>query len=253
MSGPPVALDTIGGITVFEVADHRGDRGGADGAVPHPAAHPHRRGGRPHRAAPRRGRWAARPTCWPPAWSSGSPPWRSARGSRSRSWPRAADLGSLLYGASIAAVGLVFTGVGLVAAQVTEHARGAVGIGLAVLGVAFLLRAIGDVAENGLSWAVPDRLDPGHQRLRRRALVAAAARGAARPGPRGGRRLADHPTRHRLGPGLPPPRAAGRLPLAGRPGRAGRPAPADRADRVGGRDGRPRRRVRLPRRGRARA
>ena len=63
--------------------------------------------------------------------------------------------GSLLYGASVAAVGLAFTGVGLVAAQVTEHARGAVGIGLAVLGVAFLLRAIGDVAENGLSWLSP--------------------------------------------------------------------------------------------------
>ncbi|MET1060241.1 MAG: ABC transporter permease [Nocardioides sp.] len=63
--------------------------------------------------------------------------------------------GSLLYGVSVASVGLSFTGVGLVAAQVTEHARGAVGIGLAVLGVAFLLRAIGDVAENALTWASP--------------------------------------------------------------------------------------------------
>ncbi len=63
--------------------------------------------------------------------------------------------GSVLYGASVASMGLSFTGVGLVAAQVTGHARGAVGLGLAVLGVAFLLRAIGDVGENALTWASP--------------------------------------------------------------------------------------------------
>jgi ABC-2 type transport system permease protein len=63
--------------------------------------------------------------------------------------------GSLLYGASVASLGIAFTGVGLVAAQVTEHARGAVGLGLAVLGLAFLVRALGDVAENGLTWASP--------------------------------------------------------------------------------------------------
>jgi ABC-2 type transport system permease protein len=63
--------------------------------------------------------------------------------------------GSLLYGASIACVGLVFVGVALVAAQVAEHHRAAVGLSLALLGGAFLLRAIGDVAENGVSWASP--------------------------------------------------------------------------------------------------
>lgn len=63
--------------------------------------------------------------------------------------------GSLLYGASVACAGVLFTGIALVAAQVAEHGRGAVGLALAVLGVAFLLRAAGDVAENGLSWLSP--------------------------------------------------------------------------------------------------
>ncbi|QIK65527.1 hypothetical protein G7072_03480 [Nocardioides sp. HDW12B] len=63
--------------------------------------------------------------------------------------------GSLLYGASVAALGWVFTGLALVAAQVAEHSRAATGLCLAVLGAAFLVRAVGDVAGNGLSWASP--------------------------------------------------------------------------------------------------
>lgn len=63
--------------------------------------------------------------------------------------------GSFLYGAAIGSLGLVFTGVALVAAQVAEHARGAVGLALAVLGLAYVVRAAGDVAGNGLSWASP--------------------------------------------------------------------------------------------------
>lgn len=63
--------------------------------------------------------------------------------------------GSLLYGASVAALGWVFTGVGLVAAQVAEHSRAATGLCLAVLGAGFLVRAVGDVSENGVSWVSP--------------------------------------------------------------------------------------------------
>jgi len=63
--------------------------------------------------------------------------------------------GSLLYGGVVAGVGLVFTGVGLVAAQVAEHGRAAIGLGLAVLGVGFVLRAAGDVSDSGLTWASP--------------------------------------------------------------------------------------------------
>lgn len=63
--------------------------------------------------------------------------------------------GAQMFGAAMAAAGLVFTAVAAVAAQVTAYARGAVGIGLAVLGATYVLRAIGDVAESGLSWVSP--------------------------------------------------------------------------------------------------
>lgn len=63
--------------------------------------------------------------------------------------------GSLLYGAAMGSLGLAFTGIALVAAQVAEHARGAVGLSLAALGVLYLVRAAGDIAGNGLSWVSP--------------------------------------------------------------------------------------------------
>ncbi|PUB27968.1 ABC-2 type transport system permease protein [Promicromonospora sp. AC04] len=53
---------------------------------------------------------------------------------------------------------LVFGAVALVAAQAYEHGRGAIGISLAVLGAAFLLRALGDIQEkhgSALSWLSP--------------------------------------------------------------------------------------------------
>ncbi|RIQ21091.1 ABC transporter permease [Jiangella rhizosphaerae] len=62
---------------------------------------------------------------------------------------------SLLFGAAVASVGLVFAGVGALTAQVTEHARAASGLGVAVLGAAFSLRAIGDVGAEALSWLSP--------------------------------------------------------------------------------------------------
>lgn len=60
-----------------------------------------------------------------------------------------------LYGAAVAALGVVFAGVAAVAAQLMTHARAASGIVLAVLGAAFLLRAAGDVQTNVLSWLSP--------------------------------------------------------------------------------------------------
>lgn len=62
---------------------------------------------------------------------------------------------SLLFGAAVAALGVVFTGVTACAAQVMGHGRGAVGVSLAVLGVAFGLRAIGDVRGSFWSWLSP--------------------------------------------------------------------------------------------------
>lgn len=59
---------------------------------------------------------------------------------------------------AIALGALVFGAVALVAAQAYEHGRGAVGLSLAVLGAAFLLRALGDVQEEHgsvVSWLSP--------------------------------------------------------------------------------------------------
>ncbi len=63
--------------------------------------------------------------------------------------------GSLLFGASIAAVGLVFAAAAAFTSQLTEHARGATGLASALLGVAFALRAAGDLGEGTLSWLSP--------------------------------------------------------------------------------------------------
>ncbi|TFV87943.1 ABC transporter permease [Blastococcus sp. CT_GayMR16] len=63
--------------------------------------------------------------------------------------------GSFLLGASVGACGLVFTGIAAVAAQVTESTRSAYGIVGAVFGVAFVLRAVGDINGSWLVWASP--------------------------------------------------------------------------------------------------
>ncbi|MEG3628574.1 ABC transporter permease [Streptomyces poriticola] len=64
--------------------------------------------------------------------------------------------GSLLYGAAHAATGIVFAAVAAITVQLTAHTRGASGMALAVIGVAYVLRAAGDSGENGaLSWLSP--------------------------------------------------------------------------------------------------
>lgn len=64
-------------------------------------------------------------------------------------------VGSLAFGISFTVVGLVFAGVALVAAQVTENTRLVYGIAGAVLGAAFVIRAIGDIGDGSLSWFSP--------------------------------------------------------------------------------------------------
>ena len=59
--------------------------------------------------------------------------------------------GSVALAADCGLNGLVFAGVAAITVQLTEYARPANGIAFAVLGAAFLLRAIGDTA-SGLSW-----------------------------------------------------------------------------------------------------
>lgn len=53
--------------------------------------------------------------------------------------------GSLALGASIGGTGIAFAGVAAVAAQITDGARTANGIAGAAIGIAFMLRAVGDV------------------------------------------------------------------------------------------------------------
>ncbi|WP_422737798.1 ABC transporter permease [Micromonospora sp. WMMD729] len=71
--------------------------------------------------------------------------------------------GSLLFGAGVALTGIAFATVGGLAAQLTQSAGGARGIGLGVLGLAFALRLGGDAGGSGgaggsaewLSWISP--------------------------------------------------------------------------------------------------
>jgi ABC-2 type transport system permease protein len=61
--------------------------------------------------------------------------------------------GSFAFGLSWAATGIVFAAVAAVAAQLTTGARAASGIAGATLGVAYLIRAIGDsIGTDGPSW-----------------------------------------------------------------------------------------------------
>lgn len=66
--------------------------------------------------------------------------------------------GSLLFAASVAAVGLTFTGITTITVQLSEFPRAAAGMAGGVLGAAFVLRAGGDMAAMGgsaLSWTSP--------------------------------------------------------------------------------------------------
>ena len=63
--------------------------------------------------------------------------------------------GSLLYAASVAALGIAFATVAACAAQITAGARSALGISGAVIAATFLLRGIGDVRDGTLSLFTP--------------------------------------------------------------------------------------------------
>lgn len=63
--------------------------------------------------------------------------------------------GSLLYGATHTALGLLFAGVAAVTAQFTANSRGALGMGFTVIGASYALRAVGDVGSPAFSWISP--------------------------------------------------------------------------------------------------
>jgi ABC-2 type transport system permease protein len=64
-------------------------------------------------------------------------------------------VGSFALGASLGGAGLLFAGVALVAAQVSQSTGGAYGLVGAVLGGSYVLRAAGDVGDGTLSWLSP--------------------------------------------------------------------------------------------------
>jgi ABC-2 type transport system permease protein len=66
-------------------------------------------------------------------------------------------VGAVALGLGFLACGIVFTGVGAVTAQISENARPARGMAASALGVAFLLRAVGDSTDGAtwLSWLSP--------------------------------------------------------------------------------------------------
>ncbi|BBX72518.1 ABC transporter permease [Mycobacterium shinjukuense] len=66
-----------------------------------------------------------------------------------------APTGSVAFGAALAASGLVFTAVAAVSAQLSPSARVTRGVAFAVLGAAFMLRAVGDAGSGALSWFSP--------------------------------------------------------------------------------------------------
>lgn len=64
-------------------------------------------------------------------------------------------VGSVAFAASFAACGIVFTGIGAVAAQLTSSGRATIGLSLAVLGTAYVVRMAGDLGDGTLSWLSP--------------------------------------------------------------------------------------------------
>lgn len=63
--------------------------------------------------------------------------------------------GSVLFGASWTGIGLVGAGIALLAAQVSSSARTVGFLASAVIGVLYLLRAVGDLTAGWLSWLTP--------------------------------------------------------------------------------------------------
>ncbi|GEL78198.1 ABC transporter permease [Tenuibacillus multivorans] len=63
--------------------------------------------------------------------------------------------GSLLYGAALGVTGIFFAAVTALCAQLTETSKGVIGLSFLILGVSYLVRAVGDVTNETLSWFSP--------------------------------------------------------------------------------------------------
>ncbi|HAM81950.1 ABC transporter permease [Ornithinibacillus bavariensis] len=63
--------------------------------------------------------------------------------------------GSLLYGVTLGTTGLFFAGVTAFFGQLSESSRGTIGLSIGFLLVAYIVRAVGDVGNEALSWISP--------------------------------------------------------------------------------------------------
>jgi ABC-2 type transport system permease protein len=63
--------------------------------------------------------------------------------------------GSVVLGVSFSVVGALFLGITAITAQVTENPRVATGMAGGLLGLAFVLRAVGDIGDGTVSWLSP--------------------------------------------------------------------------------------------------
>ncbi|TWT02512.1 ABC transporter permease [Planomicrobium sp. CPCC 101079] len=63
--------------------------------------------------------------------------------------------GSLLYGAALGATGLIFAAITAVFVQLSQNARSAIGLSIGFLLLAYMVRAIGDVGDEAISWLSP--------------------------------------------------------------------------------------------------
>lgn len=64
-------------------------------------------------------------------------------------------VGSVTYGVGLTLLGLCYAAIGLVTAQVSISARGALGLAGAAVAVGYLLRGVGAMQDNALVWASP--------------------------------------------------------------------------------------------------
>jgi polyether ionophore transport system permease protein len=64
-------------------------------------------------------------------------------------------VGSVSFGASLLAIGLVFSAVALVTTQISENSRVGSALAGAILGYSFAIRAVGDIGDGRLSWLSP--------------------------------------------------------------------------------------------------
>lgn len=59
--------------------------------------------------------------------------------------------GALLYGLTLGGIGIFFSGIAIVCAQLSESARGATSLSMVVLAISYIIRSAGDVSESVLS------------------------------------------------------------------------------------------------------